>query len=158
MAWCGTKKTLGDGGECQRRSPKLFLYGVAFLTIQPSMAFANWQLLGLSLQLGENRCANGNMLLFLLLHLVSSIRLGVAQSVGDRKLGERTQGGSAIGGATLLSGNGSDRGTKCHQLERHGETFIGFPFLSYWYTSILIQCELAGEIQGLLVMEKLWLV
>lgn len=39
----------------------------------------------------------------------------------------------------------------------HEEMQTGFPFLSYWYTSILIQWELAGEIQGLLVMEKLWL-
>lgn len=31
----------------------------------------------------------------------------------------------------------------------------GFPFLSYWYTNILMQCELAGEIHGLLVIEKL---
>lgn len=37
------------------------------------------------------------------------------------------------------------------------EIQMGFPFLSYWYTSILMQWELAGEIQGLLVMEKLWL-
>lgn len=37
------------------------------------------------------------------------------------------------------------------------EIQMGFPFLSYWYTNILMQWELAGEIQGLLVMEKLWL-
>lgn len=41
--------------------------------------------------------------------------------------------------------------------EAQEEMQMGFPFLSYWYTNILMQWELAGEIQGLLVMEKLWL-
>ena len=45
----------------------------------------------------------------------------------------------------------------CWWRRTHEEIQMGFPFLSYWYTSILMQWELAGEIQGLLVMEKLWL-
>lgn len=45
----------------------------------------------------------------------------------------------------------------CWWLRTHEEIQMGFPFLSYWYTNILMQWELAGEIQGLLVMEKLWL-
>lgn len=45
----------------------------------------------------------------------------------------------------------------CWWLWTQDEIQMGFPFLSYWYTNILMQCELAGEIQGLLVMEKLWL-
>lgn len=52
----------------------------------------------------------------------------------------RTSEGSAAGGSRTQE-----------------EMQMGFPFLSYWYTSILMQWELAGEIQGLLVMEKLWL-
>lgn len=48
-------------------------------------------------------------------------------------------------------------GGGCWCLRTQEEIQMGFPFLSYWYTNILMQWELAGEIQGLLVMEKLWL-
>ncbi len=48
-------------------------------------------------------------------------------------------------------------GGGCWWLRTQEEIQMGFPFLSYWYTNILMQWELAGEIQGLLVMEKLWL-
>jgi len=51
----------------------------------------------------------------------------------------------------------AEGGGGCWWLNTQEEIQMGFPFLSYWYTNILMQWELAGEIQGLLVMEKLWL-